>query len=685
MAEVKVLVEVIGGPKMLASVDTEATAEATAAVLSELAERPLVDDKGKARNWKIFAPGKRGNIIPLKPEKTLAVAHEWAKSVAGTDKGGFAGPGQHDGEDYAFRVRFFVPKPPPPKKERPKPKPIEDEEALDLTDMVETDALESVRRVPGAEPLVKKKKKRKRKRRSGQTGEMKALKRKKRSTGEIPLSDTGEIRRRKKKKRKKKRRPTAEMPVVQAKAAEEQAEKTVRSDAGEATVRSDTDDAPTEGTPAEAVEEAAASAEQDATAAARAKAEQAKAKAAAARAAAAKAEADAARAAAEAAAEAARAAAAAEEKAAAERAAAEKAEQERIAAEKRAAEEKAAAEKKAAEEKAAAEKKAAEEKAAAEKAAAEKAAAEKKAAEKKAAEKKAAEKKAAEEKAAAEKKAAEDAKKKAEMTEQVVAMKAVSGQAPERGQKAVTAKTRMISREESKKAVAAADKSALGKAPAKKGGGNGALIGALVVLIAVAGFFGWALMNRDKDAGPAPTPEAPKTVRLSQDLRLAAYATGEGAAGDAVARAVAGYGSLNISSPGDVKDAAVRDKLAQVADAFEAECTGSKRFDACDGWARATYALYAGCAAASCDGKQTGELIQESIKATNLALTNARGLTDSAKAAATRLLVAHAIRLGSQNQKLVAAQAPQVAALGKQSCSGAAASSPDCQALLKSQ
>ena len=688
MAEVKVLVEVIGGQKLIATIDPDATVETTAEVLSGVAERPLVDENGKARNWKLFAPGKRGTIRPQKPGATLTGAHEWATAVTG-DEGGFAGPGEHEGEAYLFRVRFFVPKPPPPKKERPKPPPIEDEEALDLTDM-ETDVIESVRRIPGAEPLPKKKKRKRKKR--APTGEMKALKRKKRATGEIPVSDTGEMRRRKK---KKKRASTGEMPAHKPEATEA----TVRSEPGVATVRSDPPEPKAEPKPEPP-------APVDPAAAARAKAEAARAKAEAARAAAAKAKADAERAAEEAAAEAARAAAEAErlaaEQAAAEKAAAEKAAAERAAAEKAAAEkaaaEKAAAEKAAAEkaaaDQAAAEKaaadKAAAEKAAAEKAAADKAAAEKAAADKAAAEKAAAEKAAAD-KAAAEKAAAEKAAADKANTEQVVAISPVTGQAPEPGQKAVTAKTRTLTRDEVKAAKAdPAPKP--GGPPPKKSGGNGALIGAIVVLLVVAVFFVMQLMNRgstgDDTPPPAPPPKAPAAAtNYSDDLTLPPYGTGEGSAGDAVANAISGYGSLNIAAPADIKDPDVRTKAAAVAKALEAECRSSSRFDACEGWARVSFALYAGCANGGCNGQESGTLIQTSIEATDLALTRGVALSDpGAKKAATKLLAAQAIRLGSQNQKLVAAQAPRVAALGLKSCGAAAlASSPDCQALVRSQ
>ncbi len=743
MPEVKVLVEVIGGAKLVAAIDSSSTAQAAAEVLSKLVERPLVDKDGKKKNWKLFAPGKRGNITPLKPHASLSVASDWATSVQGTDKGGFAGPGEHEGEAYAFRVRLFIPKPPPPPKAKAKPKPIDDEDALDLTDM-ESDLVESVRHLPQAEPPKKRKRKRKRKPGDAATGEMKALKRKKRATGPIPVkggSSTGEIK--KTKRKRKKRANTGEMRAqkrpgaraAKAKAeAEAEVEKTVRSDPGEATVRTEpaaeevattppAAPAETPAPPKEAAPEAdVPKVELTKAEAARARVEAAKARVEAAKAAAAKAVADAAAAAAEAekaekaAAEAAQKAAAqkaADEKAAAEKAAAEKAAAEKAAAEKAAAEkaaaEKAAAEKAAAEkaaaEKAAAEKAAAEkaaaEKAAAEKAAAEKAAAEKAAAEKAAADKIAAEKAAAEkaaaEKAAAEKAAAEKAAKKAS-TERVVAISPITGDAPEPGQKAVTAKTRQLTRDEvaavKAEATAPAKKPAtppLGTKPKKKDS-NTSLYIALAVLLVVAAVFGYALLTRDSgpdtaDAPPAAPPTQPTTTaRMSDDLRIAAYTTGEGSADDAVAKAIAGYTSLNVSKPADLKDAEVRRKAAMVAQALEQQCKAGSRFDACDAWARVTFSLFAGCADGGCNGQESGTLIQASITATDLALTHGVALTDAkAKGTATRLLVAQAIRLGSQNQKLVTAQAPRVAALGLKSCAGSASGTPDCQALNRTK
>lgn len=699
MPDVKVLVEVIGGTKLVATIDSSSTAQAAAEVLSGLVQRPLVDENGKKKNWKLFAPGKRGNIAPLMPHASLSVSSDWAASVAGTNDGGFAGPGEHDGEAYAFRVRFFVPKPPPPKKEKVAAEPIDEEEALDLTDMVEIDALESVRHVPEPEPPKKKKRRRKRAPGEAATGEIPALKRAERASGAIPIgaAATGEKKRRKRKKRadtgemQAHPRPSEKAQTAPPTSTPEETEKTVRSDPGEATVRTEPAPAKVDAPAPEAAPATMSKAE-----AARANVEAARARVEAAKAAAAKAVADAAAAAAEAA-----AAEAAAEKAAAEKAAAEKAAAEKAAAEAEAAEtaarkarlEKAAAEKAAAEraraDEAAAEK-AAEEKAAADKAAAEKAAADKAAADNAAAEKAAADKEAAD-KAAAAQKAANKAS-----TSRVVAISPVTEAAPEPGQQPVTAKTRQLTRLEASEAIGQdppADSKAevppaLGSRPMKKDSNTGLFI-ALAVLLVVAAGLGYALLTRDKgdgDSDPAPRNTATSAPRLSEDLRITAYSTGEGDDNDAVSQAVKGYTSLNTSTAADLKDADVRRKAGMVAEALETQCNATTRFDACEAWARVSYALYAGCADGGCDGKEQDLLIQRSIVATDLALSRGVLLADpKAKGSATRLLVAHAIRLGSQNQKLVAAKAPRVAALGLTGCSGSASGTLDCQALTRTQ
>ncbi len=740
MADVKVLVEVIGGEKLVATLDSSSTAQAAAEVLSGLVKRPLVDEDGKKKNWKLFAPGATGNIAPLQPHGSLSVASTWAASLDGPGKGGFAGPGEHEGQAYAYRIRFFVPKPPPPKKAPTAPEPIQEEEALDLTDMVEIDALESVRHVPGAQPPKKKRRKKKRAPGEAATGEMAALSRPAAAAPGPKAADTGEVKRRKKKKRadtgevQAHTRPDADKAPPPSSTGGA-AEATVRSDPGEATVRSEP---PPTAPPAPIPESLAApAAAEKPTAplspaeAARQRVEAARARVEAAKAAAAKAEEDAAKAAKEAAvAEKAAAEKAAAEKAAAEKAAADKAAAEKAAAEEAAAE-KAAADKaaadKAAAEKAAAEKavadkaaadkaaadKAAADKAAAEKAAADKAAAEKAAADKAAADKAAADKasadkaaaakaaadkaaadKAAAEKAAAEKAAAVKATNKAN-TERVVAMSPVTQAAPEPGQQPVTAKTRTLTRSETSAALGADSKKEktpppLGGKPAKKAS-NAGLFVALGVLLVVAVCLGYALLTRDKGTSDsdadAPAPKAAASApRLSEDLRLAPYTTGEGTANDAVDQAVTGFGSLNIATAKDLKSADARRKAGMVADALEKECRDGSRFDACDGWSRISFALYAGCADGGCNGQERDLLIQASITATDLALTRGIGLADpAAKEAATRLLVAQAIRLGSQNQKLVAAKAPRVATLGLRGCAGAAAGTADCQALTRTR
>ena len=150
VSKVTVLVEAIGGPKLTIEVDRDASVEDIATAAAEATGRSLVDDDGAPHKWRLFTPTAKGGFAPAKPDLALGpvlAAMEGLRDRG--EDGGFAGPGEHEGTTYLFRVRLFVPKPveagPPPEK----PPPIEDEEAIDLTNLNEDhDELQTVRNVP---------------------------------------------------------------------------------------------------------------------------------------------------------------------------------------------------------------------------------------------------------------------------------------------------------------------------------------------------------------------------------------------------------------------------------------------------------------------------------------------------------------------------------------------------------
>jgi len=777
VSEVRVLVEVIAGPKVLATVDSSATVEETAKVLSEVIERPLVNEEGKALSWKLYAPGKGGNIAPLKPDATLDVAKNWAETVTTAGKGGgFAGPGEHDGDHYLFRVRFFVPKPRKPRPPAAKPPPIEDEEALDLTDIdAAENALETVRRRALEEEEKKKKKKRKRKRQSD-TGTMK--RRRKRPAGE-----TGPI-----KRRRKKRGGTGEMAAVGSKTGETAAIADSPEPAAPATPDAPAETpeaAPAPAAPAEAKAAPAPAPAESKPAPAEAKPAPAEAKPAPAEAkpapspapepaveakpapapAPAPVEAKPAPAPSPAPAEARPAPApapapAAEAKpapaptppapaakpapaptppapaakpapappaakpapappAAAKPAPAAPAPAEPAPkAEKMPAWEQALADAKKADAAkpapapkpapAAPPKPAAppEPKAAAPAPAAapkpEAAPAPKPAAPAPAPAPKPAAPAPKPAAAPAPKPAAAPAPKPAaapkpapvKTTEKVVTAPPLAAKTPSPGQAPITTRGVTQAKPAAKSKPAKSEPAKPAPPPpakkAKKGGSNTGLFAALAVLGLVAAGFGYAFVTRGgDDAAPSPTtssdPAPAPSARLSQDLALGDVDLGEGDAGDAVAKALAGYRSLGLKTPGDASSPEVRGKVEMIANALKGACEGLNRFDACMGWSRASYAYFAGCQAGGCDGGTSGQWFVQAIDGADKALTHAASQPDAAKKGqATRLLVAQSIRLGAANQKTVTAKAPRIGALGDKACASAA-STPDCQALAKSR
>ncbi len=150
MSNVRLLVEAIGGPKLTIEVDRAASITDIAAAAAAATGRSLTDDEGQPHKWRLFTPTARGGFAPAAADLDLApiVASMEGVRDRGED-GGFAGPGEHDGHPYLFRVRLFVPKPVAPAPPPEAPPPIDDEEAIDLTNLSEDhDELETVRSVP---------------------------------------------------------------------------------------------------------------------------------------------------------------------------------------------------------------------------------------------------------------------------------------------------------------------------------------------------------------------------------------------------------------------------------------------------------------------------------------------------------------------------------------------------------
>ncbi len=147
MSKIAVLVEAIGGPKVVAEVDAGASISELASAAAAATERSLNKDDGTEHPWKLFTPTAAGGFAPAKRDLDLSPIVEKMRAVqAAGDDAGFAGPGEHEGSAYVFRVRLFVPKPLPPRPAEEKPPPIEDEEAIDLTNLDEgLDELETVR------------------------------------------------------------------------------------------------------------------------------------------------------------------------------------------------------------------------------------------------------------------------------------------------------------------------------------------------------------------------------------------------------------------------------------------------------------------------------------------------------------------------------------------------------------
>lgn len=206
MAIEPLLVEVIGGSKVVLDLDPSQSVEAIADAAARAVDRSLTEEDGSAKAWRLFAPTGKGGFAPAKADANLSkVATRMRKVRSAGGEAGFAGPGQHEGKDYLFRLRLFVPSLPPPKPVE-EAVDLDDEEAIDLTNLdAEADGLQTVRRVEM--------KPRRKRRKSGpptETGRHKTVGtstgRRKRQTGELPEQATATGR------NKKRRRSTGELP-----------------------------------------------------------------------------------------------------------------------------------------------------------------------------------------------------------------------------------------------------------------------------------------------------------------------------------------------------------------------------------------------------------------------------------------------------------------------------------------
>jgi hypothetical protein len=191
VSDVTVLVEAIGGPKLTIEVDRGSSVESIASAAAEAAGRSLLDEDGNPHKWRLFTPTAKGGFAPAKLDLDLGPVIEAMEGLRerGED-GGFAGPGEHEGTAYLFRVRLFVPKPVAPAPPQKDPPPIEDEEAIDLTNLNEEhDELETVRSVPAQ------KRKPGRRKGTGKRADGPRKRRRKKAPGEGPstVSEPGQI------------------------------------------------------------------------------------------------------------------------------------------------------------------------------------------------------------------------------------------------------------------------------------------------------------------------------------------------------------------------------------------------------------------------------------------------------------------------------------------------------------
>jgi len=138
----------IGGPRAVVEIDLSLAAVKVAATVAKTLGRTIHDDDGNEKPWKIYAPNRSGGFAPIPVSATLeAAARAIQKKIDSGADAGFAGPGEHEGSAYSFRIRLFVPSPPPPIHVIETPT-VSDDEVIDLTNLDGDDDLESVRRNP---------------------------------------------------------------------------------------------------------------------------------------------------------------------------------------------------------------------------------------------------------------------------------------------------------------------------------------------------------------------------------------------------------------------------------------------------------------------------------------------------------------------------------------------------------
>lgn len=142
MPTVPVLLEVIGGERTLAVIDPGHSASRTAEALAALVGLSLVDDDGRPRAWKLYAPneGAGYDVVPA-ASNLLPIAMRMRRAQQGRGEVPFGGPGELDGAAYLFRLRLFVPVRPASTGTTADRLPtIPDDEAVDLTQIDEEPA-----------------------------------------------------------------------------------------------------------------------------------------------------------------------------------------------------------------------------------------------------------------------------------------------------------------------------------------------------------------------------------------------------------------------------------------------------------------------------------------------------------------------------------------------------------------
>jgi len=616
---VKVFVEVIGGGKMLADIDPGVTVEETAGVIAELAGKSLVDEDGKAKNWRLFAPKPDGGFGPAdRSLRLIGVAGRMKRAYDAGDDVGFAGPGEHEGGKYLFKLRLFVPGAPPKAPPKPDhPEPIADEDAIDLTNLDDFDT-----------DTMRRKKKRRRK-----DGESSTVRRRKKKD-----ADGSTIRRRKKKdadgstiRRRKKKKAAASADA----APEASGEVATPEGASEEAASAET--AAPEPAPVEAKDEAPAAPAEPAPASAESAAPQVS-----------------------------------EPEPEPEPTPEPEPEPTPTPTPEPEPDPEPEPTPEPTPE--------------------------------------------AEPDPPA---AKEEEEPSAPQVERVMEAPALDVAAPKPGDAAVTGphtspasstapapaeaaaksdppEAETSKAETSSRRVKRPDASGTSRRmkkvgsskstsrPEKRSGGKGPMIAIAVLVVAGAAAFaltrGGGEAPDTPDPTPAPVAESPAESSggsLSDRVALAAYTTGEGAEGDAVAVAVAGWAGLGVQAPGDLagKLGDAGPLASSVADA----CKAGARFDACDAWAWMAFSSYRACESGgrNCD---SAAALADAREAVGRAYANAQSLQGAAKSEATKRLLAQAVRIGGADFAALEAASGPVAALAQKACAKLKGA-PECAAI----